>query len=187
ALHPRWMWNHVPDSSKWSLAERPGYLRLYASSTGGKGFFKAPNTINQRYMRSDSAVVTVRLEIAGMRNGQRAGLAHFNGGKNYAFIAVTKQDGTFRMEFETDGRRTVGTALPAGQSGLFLRTSMGVADRSDFEYSLDGITYHRLGGSYLMKAANFRGDMIGVFTYNDSGQNGFVDVDWFHYQVRSHE
>ena len=182
-LHSQWMWNHVPDSSKWSLTERPGYLRLYASSTNGKGFFKAPNTINQRYMRSDSAVVTIRLEIAGMNNGQKAGLAHFNGGKNYAFMAVAKQNNAFRIEFEMDGRSTIGIALPSGQSDLFLRTSMGMADKAGFEYSFDGITYHKLGGSYSMKAANFRGDMIGVFTYNDGGQGGFVDVDWFHYQV----
>ena len=134
-------------------------------------------------MRSDFAVVTIRLEIAGMNNGQKAGLVHFNGGKNYAFIAVAKQNNAFRIEFEMDGQSTIGIALPSGQSDLFLRTSMGMADKASFEYSFDGITYHKLGGSYPMKAANFRGDMIGVFTYNDGGQGGFVDVDWFQYQV----
>ena len=182
-LHPQWMWNHVPDSSKWSLTERPGYLRLYASSVSGKGFFKAPNTINQRYMRSDSAVVTTRMEIAGMNNGQKAGLVHFNGGKNYAFIAVTKQNNVCRMEFEMDGQAAIGTELPSGQNVIFLRTSIGITDEAGFQYSFDGITYHKLGSVYPMKAANFRGDMIGVFTYDDGGQSGFVDVDWFHYQV----
>ena len=28
-------------------------------------------------------------EIKGMSNGQKAGLAHFNGGKSYAFIALS--------------------------------------------------------------------------------------------------
>ena len=182
-LHPQWMWNHVPDSSKWSLTERPGYLRLYASSVSGKGFFKAPNTINQRYMRSDSAVVTTRMEIAGMNNGQKAGLVHFNGGKNYAFIAVTKQNNVCRMEFEMDGQAAIGTELPSDQNVIFLRTSIGIIDEAGFQYSFDGITYHKLGSVYPMKAANFRGDMIGVFTYDDGGQSGFVDVDWFHYQV----
>lgn len=182
-LHPQWMWNHVPDSSKWSLTERPGYLRLYASSVSGKGFFKAPNTINQRYMRSDSAVVTTRMEIAGMNNGQKAGLVHFNGGKNYAFIAVTKQNNVCRMEFEMDGQAAIGTELPSDQNVIFLRTSIEITDEAGFQYSFDGITYHKLGSVYPMKAANFRGDMIGVFTYDDGGQSGFVDVDWFHYQV----
>lgn len=182
-LHPQWMWNHVPDSSKWSLTERPGYLRWYASSVSGKGFFKAPNTINQRYMRSDSAVVTTRMEIAGMNNGQKAGLVHFNGGKNYAFIAVAKQNNVCRMEFEMDGQAAIGTELPSDQNVIFLRTSIGITDEAGFQYSFDGITYHKLGSVYPMKAANFRGDMIGVFTYDDGGQSGFVDVDWFHYQV----
>lgn len=159
-LHPQWMWNHVPDSSKWSLTERPGYLRLYASSVSGKGFFKAPNTINQRYMRSDSAVVTTRMEIAGMNNGQKAGLVHFNGGKNYAFIAVTKQNNVCRMEFEMDGQAAIGTELPSGQNVIFLRTSIGITDEAGFQYSFDGITYHKLGSVYPMKAANFRGDRL---------------------------
>ena len=140
-LHPQWMWNHVPDSSKWSLTERPGYLRLYASSVSGKGFFKAPNTINQRYMRSDSAVVTTRMEIAGMNNGQKAGLVHFNGGKNYAFIAVTKQNNVCRMEFEMDGQAAIGTELPSGQNVIFLRTSIGITDVGFFNLNLVALLF----------------------------------------------
>ena len=134
-------------------------------------------------MRIDSAVVTTRMEIAGMNNGQKAGLVHFNGGKNYAFIAVTKQNNVCRMEFEMDGQAAIGTELPSDQNVIFLRTSIGITDEAGFQYSFDGITYHKLGSVYPMKAANFRGDMIGVFTYDDGGQSGFVDVDWFHYQV----
>ena len=29
-LQPIWQWNHVPVDGKWSLSERPGYLRLHA-------------------------------------------------------------------------------------------------------------------------------------------------------------
>ena len=184
-LHPQWMWNHVPDSSKWSLTERPGYLRLFSSSTNGRGFFKTPNTINQRYMRSDSAVVTIRMEITGMNNCQKAGLAHFNGGKNYAFIAVSKHENIYKMEFEMNGQSMIGVELRSIQSELFLRTCMGIEDKAEFQYSFDGITYHKIGNLYSMKAANFRGDMIGVFTYNDKEQGGFVDIDWFHYQINN--
>lgn len=38
---------------------------------------------------------------------------------------------------------------------------------------------------YPMKAANFRGDMVGMFTYNDWEQGGFVDIDWFHYHINN--
>ncbi len=183
-LHPQWMWNHVPDNKKWSLTERPGYLRLYASPTvDGKGFFKAGNTINQRYMRSDSTSVTVKMEIKGMSNGQKAGLAHFNGGKTYAFIAVVKQENELRLEFEINEQSVEGEVFPYGQDCIYLRTSMGVEDKATFQYSWDGVTFYNLGGIYPMTSANFRGDMIGVFTYNDLAESGFIDVDWFHYRV----
>ena len=183
-LHPQWMWNHVPDSSKWSLTERKGYLRLYAFSTiGGKGFFKAGNTINQRYMRSDSTWVTTKMEITGMTDGQRAGLVHFNGGKTYAFIAIVKRGNTYHLEVEINGQVMKGKMLPSNRKNIYLRTCMGLTDKAGFQYSWDGTIFHDLGGIYPMTSANFRGNMIGLFTYNDSSTTGFVDVDWFHYQV----
>lgn len=78
-----WAWNHQPQATRWSLTDRKGHLR----STLGKkeSFFKAGNTINQRHLRSDTAVVTIKLDISGMEAGQKGGLCHFNGGKNYSF------------------------------------------------------------------------------------------------------
>ena len=31
-LGMQWQWNHNPDDGKWSLFERPGFLRLYTAS-----------------------------------------------------------------------------------------------------------------------------------------------------------
>lgn len=184
-LGRQWMWNHVPDNDKWSLTERMGYLRLYASPTvSGKGFFKAGNTINQRYMRSDSASVSVKIETGGMAEGQKAGLAHFNGGKNYAFLALVKQENEFRLEFEMDGETVKGRTLPLDVSSVYLRTYMDMDNKAYFQYSVDGVTFRNCGNVYLMKSGNFRGDMIGLFTYNDLESKGFIDVDWFHYYVK---
>lgn len=183
-LHPQWMWNHVPDNSKWSLTERDGYLRLYAFPTvDNKGFFKAGNAINQRYMRSDSTWVTAKMEIVGMTDGQKAGLAHFNGGKTYAFIAVVKKSDVYHLVIEMNGQVMKEEMLPFGREVIYLRTCMGMADKASFQYSCDGNIFYDLGNIYSMTSANFRGDMIGLFTYNDSGAAGFVDVDWFHYQI----
>ena len=118
-----------------------------------------------------------------MSNGQKAGLAHFNGGKTYAFIAVVKQENELRLEFEINEQSVGGEVFSYGQDCIYLRTSMGVEDKATFQYSWDGMTFYNLGGIYPMTSANFRGDMIGVFTYNDLEESGFVDVDWFHYLV----
>ncbi len=183
-LNLQWVWNHEPRRDKWSLTERNGYLRLYAyPSVDKKGFFKAGNTINQRYLRSDTTVVTVRLEIEGMAEGQEAGLAHFNGGKSYAAVAVSLHQGMKRMKYETNGEITEGDVLPTGQQVFYLRTCVGFDNRARFQYSTDGMNFKELGGVYPLSPGNFRGDMIGIYTYNDKGESGYVDVDWFHYQV----
>ena len=187
-LHPMWMWNHVPDDDRWSLSERQGYLTLYASPTiGGAGFFKAANTLCQRYMRSESSQVTVGIDLSGMKDGQKAGLAHFNGGVNYAYIGVMMTGRALHVIYEHDGECVMGPKIRKGQKVIYLRTDMDITDDAVFSYSLDGREFTDFGEEYHMTAANFRGDMIGVFTYNDVGHGGYVDVDWFDYKVENIE
>src|SRR3546814_12201541 len=42
----QWQWNHNPDDGKWSLKERPGFLRLHA--TQADGIWTARNTLTQK-------------------------------------------------------------------------------------------------------------------------------------------
>ncbi len=52
-LEPYWEWNHQPRADKWSLTERPGYLRLYACQPIDKdNFFTVCNIISQRAFRT---------------------------------------------------------------------------------------------------------------------------------------
>lgn len=183
-LDPKWMWNHEPRKNKWSLKERKGYLRLHAfPSVDKKGFLKAGNTINQRYMRSDTTVVTTKIEIEGMVRGQEAGLAHFNGGKSYASAAVCLNQGIKRLKYEMNGEIIEGDSLPANQKVVYFRTCVGFDNMACFQYSTDGTEFKEFGGVYQLKPANFRGNMIGVYTYNDEKEAGYIDVDWFHYQI----
>jgi hypothetical protein len=52
---------------------------------------------------------------------------------------------------------------------------------ANFSYSLDGRTYLPLGESFKLVQGGYRGDCIGIFNYNDKGESGWIDVDWFHY------
>ncbi|WP_139295619.1 hypothetical protein [Paenibacillus sp. ov031] len=69
----------------WSLAERPGHLRLKGFRPIKEGgFFRAGNTLSQRYLMTTGLQVDTKLDLAGMSDGLRAGLVYFNGGVNYA-------------------------------------------------------------------------------------------------------
>jgi len=89
ALGVQWEWNYQPRADKWSLTERPGFLRLHAFKPLRAGdLTKAGNTLTQRCLRADDVAFTVKLDIAGMADGQQAGLCHF--AKAPATVGVTQ-------------------------------------------------------------------------------------------------
>jgi beta-xylosidase len=183
-LRPIWQWNHQPRDDKWSLTERKGWLRLHAFKTAGSGgFFKAGNTINQRHLRSDSTVETVKMDISGMTSGQKAGLVHFNGGKQYAFLGIEKNKEHSQLIFEENGQKTKGPILITSSSLFYLRSSTKFDDTAHFFYSADGTHFSPFGKSYKIISGNYRGEMIGIFNYNDKNDKGFIDVDWFSYKI----
>jgi len=120
-----------------------------------------------------------------MTDGEEAGLAHFNGGKNYATLGIVQKDGGKTFKYEEDGKATAGEALPSGTNAVWLRSSTGFDDVTAYSYSTDGQTFIPFGGAYKLKSASYRGDMIGIYTFNNETETGYVDVDFFHYEVKN--
>ena len=178
-LRAEWEWNYQPRPEKWSLAERPGFLRLQAFKPLRPGdLFKAGNTLTQRSLCCrESCEVTVKLDIGGMADGQHAGLCHF--AKTRGSIGVKQAAGIRRLVLDNNGAITEGPVL-AGND-LWLRSQWGVDGNSRFFYSLDGRTFTALGTPYPLSWGNYRGDRIGIFCYNDEAEKGWLDIDWFHY------
>lgn len=74
-LAPQWEWHYQPRAGKWSLTERPGFLRLHAfKGFHGDNLLKIGNVLTQRPLRTSTNIVTVKLEVGGMADGQSAGL-----------------------------------------------------------------------------------------------------------------
>src|SRR5690606_2347411 len=93
-LGMQWGWNHNPDSTKWSLTERPGYIRLMAT-TVTNDFTVARNTLTQRpFAKRDQTIPTIattKMDVSKMKDGDMAGLAVFQ--DPYAYIAVKREKG----------------------------------------------------------------------------------------------
>lgn len=77
SLQPQWQWNHNPVTDGWSLAERPGWLRLRGQPAAE--LVLARNTLTQK-LWGWSGTLEVKLDAAALSQGQCAGLA-FMGGK----------------------------------------------------------------------------------------------------------
>jgi beta-xylosidase len=180
-LKPWWEWRYQPDPNAWSLAERPGYLRLHASSALRPDDFNAiPNVLTQRSLRTRRSQVTVRIDLSGMVDGQESGLAHF--ARTYATLSVVQADGVRHLSYNSNGARRTGP--PIQGKIIYLRSIWGADGESQFSYSADGRTYRLFGDPYTLTWAGYRGDRVGLFSVSAAQRAGYVDIDWFRYEVR---
>ncbi|HLL69732.1 MAG TPA: family 43 glycosylhydrolase [Micromonosporaceae bacterium] len=177
-LRPQWEWNYQPRADRWSLTERPGYLRLRAfAPLRPHTLNRVGNVLSQRSFKSISNTATVRLELAGMIDGQHAGLCHFS--NVYAGLGVSRAGTTNRLTHNVNGVLSYGPNI-AG-TAIWLRSTWDLAGVSRFSYSTDGVTYTAFGGTYQLAWGSYRGDHVGVYTYNAGAAGGYVDVDTFEY------
>jgi beta-xylosidase len=181
-LEAQWEWNYQPRKDKWSLAEKSGFLRLYAFVPINPGdqrsiIFRAGNTLTQRSMRTTSNEVTVKIEIDGMADGQYAGLTHY--ASTYSTFGVKQVNGTRTLVYDNNGKDTTGIQISGNI--IWLKSRWGYDGKSRYEYSTDGATYISFGDTYQLTWGSYRGDRIGIFNFNANDDKGFVDVDWFRY------
>lgn len=189
----QWQWNHNPVDQRWSLTERPGFLRLKA--VAATEFWSARNTLTQKGLGPRSRG-EVALDVSHLAQGDVCGfgtLGKFNGS-----IAVLGGAGgklALRMEVVEDtahgrrvDRRVEGPTLAAppvsGARMLRLRTDMNfVANQAEVAYSLDGEAWHQLGGAFPLgydwRTGTFQGQQFALFCYNPEPGAGYLDIDSF--------
>jgi beta-xylosidase len=174
----QWSWNYQPRMEKWSLTERPGYLRLHAfKPLRPDTLKKAGNTLTQRSMRTPDNVATLALDLSGLADGQVAGLAHYSGPNST--IGVRRAGDTVTLEFSHNEKFTSGPRITSTR--LWLRSTWGLDGLSRYAYSTDGKLFTAFGEPYQLAWGDYRGDRLGIFTYNNKGEAGYVDCDYFTY------
>jgi beta-xylosidase len=177
-LSPQWEWNHQPRKEKWSLTERPGFLRLDAFRPLERGnLLTAGNTLTQRLACTEGGVVTVKFDVSKMADGQEAGICHY--GKRYGWLGISQAGGVRKITYSANGTQTAGPTVKSAD--VWLRSIISDTGAALWKYSLDGKAFVAFGEKYKFEWANYRGDRIGIFNYNNNADAGLVDVDWFHY------
>jgi xylan 1,4-beta-xylosidase len=178
-LKPIWQWNHVPVDGKWSLSERPGYLRLH--TLPAPSFWEARNTLTQRAIGPKSTP-TVALDLAGLQPGDVAGLGLLN--LPYAALGVERTQDGLRLALVDKARGStvhVPLDLPADDRRLWLRADCDfLTEQARFSYSLDGRHFTPVGEPFTMvyQTVTFQGVRYSLFGYNTTGrEGGWVDVD----------
>lgn len=176
-LLPIWQWNHAPDDSKWSLAERPGYLRLHAMPA--PDFWQARNTLTQRAVGMESTVTT-ELDFSNMKPGDVAGLGLLNA--PYAWIGVQRTEGGFDLaHFDQKTGKTERLSIQGTSIWLRARCDFRT-EKATFHYSTDGKSFAPHGDAFTMvyQLKTFQGVRYSLFHYNTSGQpGGYADFSRF--------
>ena len=197
----KWQWNHNPLDGAWSLAERPGWLRLKAAKAAPDIYF-ARNTLTQR-MVAPSCEGVVKLDVSRMKDGDRAGLAAFQ--SDSAVLSVVMENGAKRLVMSEDktvfggGRKiervTVEEreSVPLESDEVYMRVRADFRPRQDWaelDWSLDGKSWRRIGPRVAMKfdwQRFFTGSRFALFCYSPQPRGGSVDFDFFRFSCDGHE
>ena len=188
ALGPEWEWNHNPDNTHWALQD--GLTLQTATVTDD--LYLARNTLTHRILGPQSTA-TIELNVAGMKDGDRAGLAMLR--DSSAWVGVTRDAGVLRVVEQdgltmgpkwvttSTGKEAASVALP--RQTVWLRVTAdirpGAGRTASFSYSLDGQTYETLGTPFVMNEQwmFFMGYRYAIFNYATRALGGEVKVRSF--------
>lgn len=177
ALANVWQWNHMPEDTRWSLTERPGYLRLHARPA--PDFWRARNTLTQRAIGPRSSPTAV-LDASNLKPGDVAGLALLN--LPYAWLGVRREVGDLVLE-QFDQFSGKSERVPLTGPRIWLRADCDfLTELATFSYSTDGATYRPIGGIFTMvfQLKTFQGVRYSLFAFNAAGTpGGSADFDAF--------
>jgi beta-xylosidase len=189
ALGLQWQWNHNPDNTRWSLTERPGFLRL--RPTVATNFWLARNTLTQKGQGPWSRGV-VKLDLRNLKPGTSCGFGTL--GKVNGHIAVNcGSDGKMFLSMnvivDAGTSETRVAAEPVKGTDIFLRTELDFGRKMGAcSYGPDGQHWTPLGGEFELafdwRTGTFQGEQFAIFCFNPQPGDGFVDVDSFRFTDR---
>lgn len=174
----QWQWNYQPREDMFSLNERKGWLRLHAfRPLETDRLLKAGNTLTQRSFRTKRNVVTIKMDIGNMADGEKAGLCHM--AEHTGAIGLVKENGITSLETRHDDHTEKGTDIHT--QAVWLRSEWSLDGVSVFSYSTDGRLFNTTS-TYNLSWGFYRGDRIGIYNFNNESESGYVDVDYLHYE-----
>jgi beta-xylosidase len=154
--------------------------------------YRARNTLTHRIL-GPSSTATIELDISGMHDGDRAGLALFR--NTSAFIAVKKNGTaatlvmvnglTMNSSWNTTSTGTEAASAPLADDTVYLRVAAdirpGANSKGRFSYSTDGDDFTPLGPDFTMNNMwqFFMGYRYAIFNHATIATDGSVTVRSF--------
>ncbi|MDM7856481.1 glycoside hydrolase family 43 protein [Cellulomonas alba] len=192
SLGPQWEWNHNPDPERFRVGDGL-HLR---TATVTDDLYAARNTLTRR-IQGPTSTATVELDVAGMTDGDVAGLAMLR--QTSAWIGVERARDGLRVvmrdgltmdagTWETTSTGTERAAVDLTGPRVWLRAHADIRPDhgvATFAYSTDGATFVPLGPEFALDSAwqFFMGYRFAVFHHARIAGGGEVVVRGFELAV----
>lgn len=174
-LSLQWQINHNPVKSAYSLTERSGYLTLHALKA--ENLRQSRNMFTQKVMGYEGKAVT-ELDCSKMADGQRAGL--FCIGGRFNAIGVLRENGKKYIYTESDGNIEKRESFN-GKVVYFNVSLDAINNRHQLYYSFDNVEFIPCGEAFNLWSSDWKGNRVGVFSYNTINKKGKAFFNWFRY------
>ena len=179
-----WEWNYHPRKGFFNRTKQSLTLKAF-KPIRDNDLLKAGNTLSLRSYQTPWNETIVRLDLTKMAEGQCSGICHFSSA--WSEFGVQIKDHRQQLYHRTNQTsKDAETIIPlfsqnAPLSSLWLRSTWGLDARCHYAYSLDGKVWHEADVSYTLQWGNYRGDRLGLFTYNNKGEAGETTFTDFSY------
>lgn len=172
ALAPQWQWQANPSAAWYSLAERPGYLRLRAPADAAPRLYEAGNLLLQKFPAREFDV-TVTLELSPRADGDRAGLVVF--GYDYAWLGLRRAGDRTALVFASvreaqKGHAEIVEDFGVGIAGpVQLRASVRDGGRVSWSYRAGAQEFRPTGREFTASVGHWVGAKFGLFVAGAEG------------------
>jgi alpha-N-arabinofuranosidase len=183
-------WNSVRnlEMARWSLTERPGWLRLKGAAATLDDTEAPPVFIGRRQQYFETEITTA-IDFQPTKPGEEAGLAlRMNNRHHYEFgIARDGEQRVVYLRYVIGSIRAEAARKVLG-TGLVRLRIVSTAEVYRFSYAVGDEAFHELGAvetRYLSSevADGFTGVFLGMFaTGNGKESAASADFDWFEYE-----
>lgn len=182
-------WNHVraPDPHRYSLDERPGFLRLKGSALTLGAESGSPTFVGRR-LQHHFFTATTRIEFEPATDDE-AGMVLLNNGTHFDLLIRRSNERrvlTARLQFGSVTHESEEIVLAPGPVDLRIE---GLRDTFLFSYRQGEEEFQRIqdvSARYLSSETlgGFTGAYVGLYaTGNGQPAQADADYDWFHYET----
>jgi beta-xylosidase len=173
SLGLQWQWQANSDKNWYSLTQRPGWLRLFASPVADDDLLLAPQLLLQK-VPARAFTVETAIDVTGLA---QAGLALT--GKLPSSLMVTNSGEDWVLTVRVKNTVAVKLSLPRPKKNNTLRLYLHLRDGGECQFAYDaGAGMKSIGPTFMAEKGFWIGTKVGLFTL---GGSGHVDVDYFRF------